>query len=150
MTRRPSDYGVKDAPKDLILTIEPEDIKTAKRRESGTCAAAYALCRMGTFNEARVYRNVTYARKLDGTWLRFITPKDLYVELMVFDRGGRMETGEYRLKAPTGTKRLGHHPKPKGNAGKTGRLPTTPHIIESVRDLAPKGRSTIKALFGEE
>jgi hypothetical protein len=141
------DYAVKDATKDLILTVDDSDIKTAKRRESGTCAAAYALCRQGSFNEARVYRKVTYARKLDGTWLRFITPDDLYVELMVFDRGGRMQAGEFRLRAPTGVKRLGHHPKPKGKGGKTGKLPTTPHIIESVRDIAPKGRSSLKALF---
>ena len=147
MAKRPMDYKVKDASKDLILTVDADDIKVARRRESGTCAAAYALCRMGTFNEARVYRKVTYARKLDGTWLRFITPDDLYVELMVFDRGGRMQAGEFRLKAPTGTKKLGAHYKPKGTRGTTGKLPTTPHIIEAVRGVAPKGKNTLKALF---
>lgn len=127
-----------DATRDLVLSIEEQDVKGAKRRKSNSCAAAYALCRTQKFNEARVYKKVTYVRKLDGTWLRFMTPDDLYVEIIVFDRGGRMQTGEYKLLAPRGCKKLGAHYKPSGKRNKTGKVPTTPHIISSVRERAPK------------
>jgi len=145
--KRPMDYAVKDATKDLTITIDADDIKGAKRRKENSCAVAYALCRLAVFNEARVYRNITYARKLDGTWVRFRTPDDLYIELMVFDRGGRMQTGEYILKAPKGSQRLGQHPKPTGKRLTTGKVPRTPHIIENARAVAPKGHGALKALF---
>lgn len=145
--KRPLDYAVKDATKDLVVKIDADDIKGAKRRKENSCAVAYALCRQGVFNEARVYRKITYCRRLDGTWLRFLTPDDLYIELMVFDRGGRMQTGEYKLIAPKGSKRLGFHAKPTGKKQKTGKLAPSPHIIENARNVAPKGRNALRALF---
>jgi hypothetical protein len=140
-------YAVKDAGKDLILKITTRDIETSKRKVNDSCAAAHALCRQEGFKEARVYKGVTYVKKGDGSWLRFITPKDLYMEIMIFDRGGKMEGGDFRLAAPKGIKKLGAHHKPKGLGGQTGRLPNTPHILNNVRDNAPKGRNHLAALF---
>ena len=145
--RRPSDYACRDATRDLILKIKQTDITGAKKKKNNACAAANALCRQEHFKEARVYKGVTYVKKLDGSWLRYITPKDLYMEIMIFDRGGAMELGEFKLLAPTGVKKLGAHRKPTGKAGKTGRLPHTPHILGNVRDHAPKGRNHLAALF---
>ena len=146
-SKRPVDYAVKDAPKDLILKITARDIDTSKRKKNDACAAAHALCRQEGFKEARVYKKVTYVRKSDGSWLRFITPLDLYMEIMIFDRNGDMEKGEFRLQAPKGVMKLGQHAKPKGKRGTTGKLPTSPHIIKNVREHAPKGRNHLAALF---
>jgi hypothetical protein len=146
--RRPSDYACKDATRDLVLTIKERDISGAKKKDNNACAAANALCRQEHFKEARVYKGVTYVKKGDGSWLRYITPKDLYMEIMIFDRGGQMEIGDFKLLAPTGIKKLGAHHKPKGKGGnRTGRLPHTPHILGNVRDHAPKGRNHLAALF---
>ena len=146
-TKRPVDYAVKDATKDLVLKITARDIETSKRKKNDACAAAHALCRQEHFKEARVYKTTTYVKKADGSWIRFLTPKDLYMEIMIFDRGGQMEKGDYRLTAPKGTMRMGHHEKPRGKRGTTGRLPTTPHIVGNVRDHAPKGKNHLAALF---
>jgi hypothetical protein len=146
-SKRPVDYAVKDATRDLILKITGRDIDTSKRKENDACAAAHALCRQEHFKEARVYKKVTYVRHANGTWTRYITPQDLYMEIMIFDRGGKMEAGAYRLGAPKGIYKLGAHHKPKGKGGRTGRLPTSPHIVSNVRDHAPKGKNHLAALF---
>jgi len=146
--KRPVDYAVKDATRDLILTIKERDVEGSKRKKNDACAAAHALCRQEKFKEARVYKTTTYVKKADGTWVRYITPKDLYMEIMIFDRGGKMDVGDFRLHAPKGSMRMGHHVKPTGKARKTARLPNSPHIVANVRDNAPKGRNHLAALFG--
>ena len=143
----PRDYAVKDATRDLILKITQRDIDTSSRKKNNSCAAAHALCRQEGFKEARVYKKVTYVKKADGSWLRYTTPGDLYMEIMIYDRNGDMQKGEFKLTAPKGVMRLGHHAKPKGKRRQTGRLPTTPHIVTNVRDHAPKGRNHLAALF---
>jgi hypothetical protein len=140
-------YPVKDATKDIILTVTEADIKGAKRRDNAACAAANALCRQEHYKQAKVFKTKTYVQMKDGTWLRFITPKSLYIELMVFDRGGKMEATEFRIAAPTGAMKLGYHVKPKGKGGQTGRTPQTMHTIDNVRENAPKGRDHFKVLF---
>src|SRR5262245_19399934 len=139
-------YPVKDATSDLVLTIKPNDIAHAERKDNTACAEAHALCRQAGYREARVYRNVTYVRLGDGSWLRFRTPKDLYIEIMIFDRGGTMEAGEYKFTAPKGVYRLGHHAKPTGKKRRTGRK-LSPHIVKNVRETAPKGKNHLAALF---
>src|SRR5262245_21246321 len=138
--------NVKDATRDLVVKITPKDIEGAHRAENDACAAANALCRQEHFKEARVYRGVTYVRLGDGSWLRYITPKDLYIEIMIFDRGGRMQAGAYKLGTPKGSKRMGHHAKPTGRKTRTGKR-VSPHIVENVRAVAPKGHLATKALF---
>jgi len=135
-----------DATRDLVLVITSNDIADAKPAEIDACPAAKALCRQEHFRQARVYRTRTYVQRKDGSWLRFITPDDLYTEIIVFDRGGRMKGGEFKLAAPKGGQRLGQHRKPTGRKTRTGRK-LSPHIVENVRDIAPKGRGHLKALF---
>jgi hypothetical protein len=145
--KRPVDYAVKDATKDLFLHITKRDISSAKPSQNDACAAANALCRQENFKEARVYKTTTYVKKSNGSWLRYVTPRDLYMEIMIFDRGGTMLEGNYRLAAPKGFKRLGQHAKPTGKLRKTGKLPIRPHVVTNVRDHAPKGVNHLAALF---
>jgi hypothetical protein len=144
-----SDLPLKDAKRDLILTVKEADIKGAKRKDNDACAAANALCRQGHFKQAKVFKTTTYVQLRDGSWERFITPKALYMEIMIYDRGGRFEAGDFRLEAPKGIKRLGHHAKPRGSLGKTGKPSKTIHTIDNVRANAPKGRGAYEnLLFG--
>jgi hypothetical protein len=138
---------VRDARKDLVLHITEADLQSGKRRDNDHCAAANALCRQENFKSARVFKGVTYVMHKDGTITRYITPKNLYIELMIFDRGGRMEAGDYKLTAARGTKRLGHHEKPRGKGGNTGRSSRPVHIVPKVRDDAPKGIKSLQSLF---
>jgi hypothetical protein len=141
-------YPLKDARRDLVLTVTVNDIKTAVRKDNNECAAAHALCRQEKrFVEARVNRTTTLVKLHDGSWERFLTPKDLYVELMIYDRGGKMEAGQFILQAPKGCKKLGAHHKPRGPHLRTGKPPRKMHIIENVRDASPKGRNLMHSLF---
>lgn len=133
-----------DAKRDLILTVTDSDIKSAKPMNKAACAAANALCRQEKFKQAWVHKTKTYVQLKDGTWERYVTPDDLYFEIMVFDRHGQMAAGEYKLTAPKGTQKLGAHQKPKGKAKKTARLPNPIHVITNVRENAPKGPNMFK------
>lgn len=150
MTRRSTkpDAPLKDAPKDLILTVTEKDIAGADRRKTNSCAAANALCRQERFAEARVFKTKSYVRLRNGEWLRYCTPQSLYVELMIYDRGGRMAPGEFVLRAPKGVERLGQHVKPRGPHLKTGKLARSMHVIENVRESAKRGAGLFKDLFG--
>lgn len=145
MTSRkpPKSSLLSDAKKDLFLTITKKDIKQAIPQSNDSCAAANAICRQEGYKEVRVYKTKTYIKLLNGHWLRYITPKDLYIEIMIFDRGGKMLEGNYRLTAPKGVQRLGQQLKPTGPK-RTARLPTTPHYLTNVRENAPKGPAQFK------
>jgi hypothetical protein len=148
-----NNYGlpVADAKKDLILHITENDIRGGKRSDNDFCAAANALCRQEGFKAARIFKTMTYVYNDDGSVTRYVTPDSLYLEIMVYDRGGRFIPGDHRLKAPRGVMRLGSRDKPKGKGGKTGKLPRAVHnIINNVREDAPKGIKSLKSLFGEE
>jgi len=67
---------------------------------------------------------------------------------MIFDRGGRMEEGDYILRAPKGSEKLGAHAKPRGKGGKTGKMPRQMHMVENVRADAPRGRGAYATMFG--
>ena len=137
---------LRDATRDLVLHVTSADIKGATRGDNGDCAAAHALCRQEHFVAARVHKTKTYVRHKDGSMSRYITPAGLYTELCIFDRGGRMEAGDFILAAPKGSQKLGAHPKPKGKGGQTGKPPRKQHDIERVRDDAPKGGHLFRAL----
>src|SRR5262245_47356808 len=151
MSKRPNErkdqgYPVRDARRDLVINVTKNDIEKAVPEDSYACAAAHALCRDKRFKKAKVTKNVTYVLLASGWWERYITPDDLYINLIVFDRGGRMDAKDYKLKAPQGVMRLGHHAKPKGKGGTTGKVRVV-HTIEHVRPNAPKGYGALKALM---
>jgi hypothetical protein len=149
-TRRPTrDVSniLRDAKRDLVLTIKETDIAGAKRKDNNACAAANALCRQEHFKKAKVFKTKTYVLLKDGTWQRYITPKSLYMEIMIYDRGGRFEAGDFLLRAAKGTERLGEHLKPTGKKLKTGKPSKPIHTIDNVRENAPKGRGAYEALF---
>lgn len=142
---------VSDAKRDLVLHITAADIKDGARRDGDYCVAANALCRQEGFATARVHKTATYVYLKNGNVLRYETPGSLYMEIMIYDRGGKMEPGDHILRAPRGSNRLGHHHKPRGpHATKTGKLKRPVHLVASVREDAPKGTKALKALFGED
>lgn len=144
--RSPDNAKLSDARRDLVLTVTPSDIKGATRGDNSACAAAHALCRQEKYRQAKVFKTKTYVQQRDGSWLRYITPGSLYTELMIFDRGGRMEAGDFILPAPKGIQKLGAHTKPKGRGGQTGKPPRSMHLIEKVRDSAHKGPALARHL----
>lgn len=138
--------NVRDASRDLVLHITERDIAKATRKDTDACAAAGALCRQEHVRRARVFKTKSYVETKDGRWLRYCTPASLYTELMIFDRGGRMESGDFILRAPKGIEKLGAHIKPRGPHLTTGKERRKMHVVEKVRASAPKGGNLFRQL----
>lgn len=93
---------IKDAKRGLPVRIEARDIKGSKRREPDACAAARAIMRQCEVDDARVYRNVVYARhKGQKHYTRYRTPTRVREELIAFDRGGSFEPVSVTLLPPS-------------------------------------------------
>lgn len=145
MTSTNDRVKITDAKRDLVIHVTKADIRNATRSENKSCAVARALCRQENYKQAIVNKSRTVVQLKDGSWQRYITPENLYVELMVFDRGGEMQPDDYVLKAPKGSLRLGHHAKPKGPHLKTNGARKR-HVIENVREDAKRGIAMYKSL----
>lgn len=127
---------LRDATNDMIIHVTPKDVKTSEKKSNVGCAAAVAICREQKVTEARVYLSRTYIRR-PGYWDRYVTPAALRTELVVFDRTGNFDPGEYRLTAPRDTQKLGYRPS-RTNPVKKGkqRARAPQHVVAGVRDLA--------------
>lgn len=98
---------VVDGTKDIVFSVTKTDVSGAVKKNPAKCAAANAG-RRELKTDVRVFLTRTYVKGKDR-WERYITPESASREIVAFDRGSEFEPGEYVLKAPTATQRLGHH-----------------------------------------
>lgn len=121
---------VRDAKRDLVITVKEGDVSSAKKKAQNACAMANAICRQerGEITEARVHKTVTLIKHKSGKWERYRTPIALYLQLHMFDKTGQFEVGDYRLRKPEGmftleniTKKAAGRKKPSGHNAKTKR-----------------------------
>lgn len=124
---------IKDAKKEIALTITNRDCRLGNSKEPSTCAAARALCRQEHVAEALVHLSRTYLKRGEVRF-RYETPPALRSEIVSFDRGGGFEPGEYRLIPPRPSFRGGS----KRKSGKSGTHPQRGnkghrHIVSGVR-----------------
>lgn len=130
---------VVDATIDAIVTIKPVDIKGAKRKSETGCAAARAICRQEHVEEARVHLSRTLIKR-KTKWQRYSTPPCLRTQLALYDKAGIFDAGDYPLKAPPPSQRLGYNSGQKrAPHKKTGKAPRVMHALAGMRDSAPKG-----------
>lgn len=87
---------VVNARKSLTVHVSLKDIKAAKGKDPGRCAAALACVRQLGATEARIHLGRSYVR-YNGKWERYTTSASLRSEVVAFDRGGKFEPGEYKL-----------------------------------------------------
>jgi hypothetical protein len=127
-----------DAKRPISLTITPNDIAKADRKEPIDCAVARACRRELHAKEARVHLGRVYVRMNEGNWQRFVTPKALRSEIIAFDRGGSFEPGTFALLPPspskvaTGKRRGGKTPVRKARRV-TGSSKRIRHVVTDVR-----------------
>jgi hypothetical protein len=128
-----------DGKKAIKLTITPNDIAKADRKESADCAVARACRRELHAKEVRVHLTRVFVRMNEGNWQRFATPPAMRSEIIAFDRGGSFEPGEFVLSPPVGRdkatgKRQGGKPKFKHARQNPNRKKRkTPHVVTDVR-----------------
>jgi hypothetical protein len=127
---------VVDAKRDCVLHITDHDIQVARAKDPKHCAAAVACKRQFHAAEARVNLGVTMIRR-NGTWTRFRTPPSLVREITALDRGGAFAPGEYVMKAPPPSQRLGAKRRyGRGPGLKKGKKSKAIHVTVNVRARA--------------
>lgn len=139
-SRKIDGLPVVDATVDTIITIKPADIKGAKRKDAGHCAAARAIVRQEHVTEARVHLSRALIKR-KTKWERYQTPSVLRTQLALYDKAGIFDAGEYPLKAPAASQRLGYKGGQKRSPHKaTGKAPRVMHALAGARDNAIRGR----------
>ena len=140
---------VRDAKRDLTITVKDHDVANAKKKTNNSCAMANAICRQekGDIIEARVHKSVTLVKHRNGKWERYKTPLQLYLNLHMFDHTGKFAVGEYTLYKPTGSFTLEHINKASSGRrkprGRTGAPTRHYHLIDGMRPEASKTRADI-------
>lgn len=125
-----------DAKHDLEIIILDRDCANGDRRKPNSCAAALAAKRHLHARDVRVHISRVYVRTNEGNWQRYITSEPLKQELVVFDRGGRMQAGSFILLAPKKSQRVGFYHKGKKAAKPSGKKRRPQHRLTKVRTAA--------------
>lgn len=137
-----------DAKKAVNLELSKPDIKKAITKDPSHCAFAVCAVRTLKADEALIYRTRAYLR-YGGQWVRYAVPPSTAIELLVFDRGGKVEGGKYRLLPPSPANRLGlvrGERKKKKKMLVPGRKPRMIHKTKNVRVEAAKGQAIYERL----
>lgn len=140
----PNVVKVKDATKPLEVTVAKTDVDNSKVRNHKDCVFAHACKRMEDIDGAIIAIKSAYIIKGD-TAIRYSIPDSLAREIVAFDRDGKFETGDYYVREPSPTLKLGQHKlyKPKKRTGYksgphtnsgTGQK-TKWHATKSIRSL---------------
>ncbi len=124
---------VVDGHEDIDLVINKNDVENSRKKDPNNCAAAMAG-RRELKTDVRVYLTRTYVKDAKHErWVRFITPRSISTEIISFDRGASFEPGEYTLKAPIETQKLGYSARRGGIKTGTGKKRKKNHITTNVR-----------------
>ena len=102
----PNVTKVVDAKKDAAFEVTKADTKTAAVRNHTACAAAVACKRKLDLDGVMMSVNTAYLVK-GTTATRYKVPESIGREITVFDRDAAFEPGDYQLKAPCQSERLG-------------------------------------------
>ena len=97
---------VKDARSDSYVEVTRKDLNSARVRDHKTCAMAVACKRKFHADGAIISLGTAYVVKGD-TAIRYRVPESVSREIVSFDRNGGFKQGEYHLRAPAPSQRLG-------------------------------------------
>jgi len=97
---------VSDADGDLVINVTDRDSRTSTKKAHGGCALAMAAKRQQGAAQVIISSSIAYVIK--GTHAtRYKVPEAAGREVVSFDRGAAFEAGDYVLKAPPKSMRLG-------------------------------------------
>ena len=134
---------VRTANRKIEIRITPNDVAKGARRSQADCAAARSIKRcLPEAVGARVCRSRVYVEYPDH-WEMYTTPAHLRNEIIVHDRDGKFNPGDYYLRpiTPSERARIGKRQgsdKPgardRGSRDRTPKRPrATPHIVQGIR-----------------
>jgi len=127
---------IRDAKKDITITVTKGDVHRASLKDPSSCAMAKA-CNRELGKEARIHISRVYLAPNGGKyWLRYAVSQRLRTEIISFDRGGSFAPDTYTLLAPTGHQVLGYSstqlPRNGGNR-KNKKIRGPKHIVKDIR-----------------
>jgi len=131
----PEVTSVVDATKGINVTVTAEDCFKGAKKSVNKCAMAKAFQR--NFDGAIISKSVSYLIK-GAKATRYRTPESVAREIVSFDRGQDFDPGDYQLKAPLESEKMG---KRTGGFGKqttsrnSGNLKNRYHRTTGVRSL---------------
>jgi hypothetical protein len=136
---------VEDARREITIEVTKRDASTAQARDHAQCAMAVACKRAMDLDGVIIAIKTAYLVK--GTKaLRYMVPESVQREIVSFDRGAAFAPGEYRLRPPEPSIRIGA-PHANGRSDKrTGeQAAARRHFTEGVRAVVGSRRA-VRAL----
>lgn len=127
----PSVRHVEDATEDLDIEVTKRDL--GKRKDHNGCVLAEACKRQEKATTAIISRSAAYIVKGD-TATRYLVTPTISREIVSFDRGAGFETGDYTLKRPCDSRRLGNYTPGRDMGNGPGKKRRKPHVTENVRE----------------
>lgn len=123
---------VMDAKKNITIEVTEADRTAGSKKEPGACALARACER--SYDGAIISTSTIYLVK-GRTAFRFRPPESVSREIVSFDRGHDFAPGQYSLRAPGKTERLGHRGHPPGGHSKKAKPRARAHRTTGIRVL---------------
>jgi len=118
----------------LVVHLQQRDIDGATPKDAKNCAYARAIKRECKAVEVIVRPSRTLVRTNNTNWQCYHTSQAMLRELCVFDRGGEMAPGDYRLARIQASKRRGKTQGSNTNrSGRGGPKRQAPRQIPNIR-----------------
>jgi hypothetical protein len=137
---------VVDARKTIRFTVTKADIEKSARKDSSKCVLAVAVKREFHADAVQIHMSRAYV-KIGDRWTRYLIDARSARELVSFDRGASFEPGEYTLRMPQPSQKLGatrSRSKSTGNGKK--RTPAVHLKTKNVRKEMTGGVSIYSEL----
>jgi len=135
---------VRNSQRRLRIDVTETDVKKGTPLDPENCAAAECIKRQLGAHAVSVHRGVVLIqRKPDGKYERYLTPSDLRMEEIIFDRGGMFMAGEYDLRPV---------PPKEAYIRKPSSAPRSPKQMQMAirRRVIPGVRRSARSTTGED
>lgn len=132
MMRKLDGLPIIDAIMPISFKVTNRDIKRGGLQQPDSCAMALACKREYHYKDVRIHIHYSYILEKDH-WVRYRTPNSVAREIVVFDRGGTFDPGEYTLLVPYKSDRIGAIKKLNKRSNKRIAKRHYFHITANVR-----------------
>lgn len=135
----PDVQQVVDATRAISVDVTKRDSESATVRNHKGCAMAVACKRKQKADGVIISVGTAYVIK-GKTAIRFKVPESVSREVVSFDRHGGFSPGEYNLRPPRSSEKLGSYPATRSRGGRSSR-PTNPkkHHTKDIRTVLGSG-----------
>lgn len=133
----PNVKKVIDATESIDVRVTKRDCDSASSKMPEECAMAKAVKR---HHSGAIISNAT-SYVIDGdVATRYKTPMSVTKEIVSFDRNHTFEPGDYSLRAPAPTERLGPRIRPQHTKNRNNKRRRVYHMTEGIRTIGRGGK----------